>query len=95
MGFVSPRRSIYADTTLREPLLGDRRKPGYRRGNQPQPAGWSDRINGTRGHSNDLQRRSFSSTMESRILSLREAVTSGQYGLEPNEIADAMLSDGM
>jgi flagellar biosynthesis anti-sigma factor FlgM len=42
-----------------------------------------------------VQAMQLASTMESRILSLREAVTSGQYGLEPNEIADAMLSDGM
>jgi anti-sigma28 factor (negative regulator of flagellin synthesis) len=33
--------------------------------------------------------------MESRVLALREAVNNGQYGLEPNEIADAMLSDGV
>ena len=37
----------------------------------------------------------LASTMESRVSSLREAVTSGQYTVEPNEIADAMLRDGM
>jgi flagellar biosynthesis anti-sigma factor FlgM len=37
----------------------------------------------------------LASSMESRVLALREAVNSGTYGLEPNEIADAMLSDGM
>jgi flagellar biosynthesis anti-sigma factor FlgM len=37
----------------------------------------------------------IASIMESRVLALREAVNNGQYGLEPNEIADAMLSDGV
>jgi flagellar biosynthesis anti-sigma factor FlgM len=35
------------------------------------------------------------STMEGRVLALREAVSSGQYSVEPNQIADAMLSEGV
>ena len=41
------------------------------------------------------QAMQLASTMESRVLALREAVSGGTYGLEPGEIADAMLSDGM
>jgi flagellar biosynthesis anti-sigma factor FlgM len=35
------------------------------------------------------------STVEGRVLALREAVSSGQYSVEPEQIADAMLSDGL
>ena len=35
------------------------------------------------------------SMMEARVQGLREAVNGGRYAVEPSEIADAMLSDGM